>query len=401
MALPISASPFISQHYRFSNFHLRLSIPIKSTNKVFKPSNFPSSKWPTNKLIQPIGLNGDSRWSQPLLFGQHNRNFVQASAKLNFPDKNQPDEAAASNLVAKVLRFGSSVWRFIRPYSMTQPFTASICLFARVMVENRQLFQWSLLSTAFLGLISVVLAYVYLNGINQIFDIDIDRMNKPYLPLPAGDLSLKQAWFMTIFSVSTGLSILWLVNADLITTCLYGTCILVATLYYVPPFRVKRDPVATAILLPMMSICNYTGVLYATITSLGLPFQWTPPNVFIMTYSTLFFFVICLIKDIPDVEGDRKYNIQTFAAKFGPKNITFLGTTIMLLTYIGATVIGIYMSQAFKSYIMLPAHSIFALWLLFEARKLERANYVPEASANFYQILWKLLMLELLLFPFI
>ncbi|XP_024017137.1 homogentisate solanesyltransferase, chloroplastic-like, partial [Morus notabilis] len=95
----------------------------------------------------------------------------------------------------------------------------------------------------------------------------------------------------------------------------------------------------------MMSICNYTGVLYATITSLGLPFQWTPPNVFIMTYSTLFFFVICLIKDIPDVEGDRKYNIQTFAAKFGPKNVAFLGTTIMLLTYAGTTVAAIYMSQ--------------------------------------------------------
>ncbi|XP_024029410.1 homogentisate solanesyltransferase, chloroplastic-like isoform X2 [Morus notabilis] len=401
MDLPISASPFISQHYRLSNFHVRMSIPIKPTNKDIKPSKFPSSKCSTNKLIQPIGLYGDSRLSNPLLFGQHNRNFVQVSAKLNFPDKNQPDEAAASNLVAKVLRFGSSVWRFIRPYSMTQPFTASICLFARVMVENKQSFQWPLLFKAFLGLISVVLALVYANGLNQIFDIEIDRMNKPYLPLPAGDLSLKQAWFVTIFSVSTGLLILWLVNADLITTCLYSVCILLAILYSVPPFRVKRNPVATAILLPLTSFCQNIGIFYATKTSLGLPFQWSPPDVFIMTYSTLFFFVVCLIKDIPDVEGDKKYNIQTFAAKFGPKNITFLGTTIMLLTYIGATVIGIYMSQAFKSYIMLPAHSIFALWLLFEARKLERANYVPEASANFYQILWKLLMLELLLFPFI
>ncbi|XP_024029404.1 homogentisate solanesyltransferase, chloroplastic [Morus notabilis] len=328
-----------------------------------------------------------------------------ASAELDFPDKNQPDEAAASNLVAKVLRFGSSLWRFIRPYSMTQPFTASICLFARVLVENRQLFQWSLLFKAFLGLISVVLAFVYLNGINQIFDVEIDRINKPYLPLPAGDFSLKQAWsvtiFSVIFSVSTGLLILRLMNADLITTCLYGVWVLAATLYSVPPFRVKRDPVLTAILLSLSSICNYIGVLYATITSLGLPFQWSPPNVFIVTYSTLFLSVIFLIKDIPDIEGDTKYNIRTFAAQFGPKKIAFLGTSIILLTYAGAIVAAIYMPQAFKSYIMLPAHSIFALWLLFEARKLEKANYVMEASTNFYQFLWKLLMLELLLFPFI
>ncbi|EXC19921.1 hypothetical protein L484_017898 [Morus notabilis] len=174
---PLGTSPFISQRSRFSNFQVKGSIPIKPTIKDIKPSNFPSSKWPTNKLIQPIGLYGDSRLSKPLLFGQHNRNYVKASAELDFPDKNQPDEAAASNLVAKVLRFGSSLWRFIRPYSMTQPFTASICLFARVLVENRQLFQWSLLFKAFLGLISVVLAFVYLNGINQIFDVEIDRYN--------------------------------------------------------------------------------------------------------------------------------------------------------------------------------------------------------------------------------
>ncbi|XP_024025092.1 2-acylphloroglucinol 4-prenyltransferase-like [Morus notabilis] len=275
----LKATPLISQRYRFCNFHVRSSIPIKPTINDIKPSKyFPSSKYSANKLIQPMGLYGDSRLSKPLLFGQHNRNFVQASAKIEFSDsnpaisKNQPDEAASS-LVAKVSRFGSTLWTFIRPYTMTQAFTSSICLFARVLIEA-QLFQWPLMFKAFLGLISIVLATVYMNGVNQIFDVEIDRMNKPHLPLPAGKLSLKQAWFMTIFSVSTGLSILWLVNADRITTLLYGACVLLATMYSAPPFRLKGDPVATAILIPLMSICNYSGVLYATSTSLGLPFQW-------------------------------------------------------------------------------------------------------------------------------
>ncbi|XP_024018145.1 homogentisate solanesyltransferase, chloroplastic-like [Morus notabilis] len=150
-----------------------------------------------------------------------------------------------------------------------------------------------------------------------------------------------------------------------------------------------------------MSTAHHAGVLYATIVSLGLPFQWSPPNVFIITYVALYFVAACLIKDIPDVEGDMKYNIRTFAAIVGPKNITILGMGILLVTFIGAIAAAIYLPQAFKGYSMLTGHLIFALLLLFQVRKLDKANYVQEASTNFYQFLWRLLSLEFLLFPFI
>lgn len=87
-------------------------------------------------------------------------------------------------------------------------------------------------------------------------------MNKPHLPLPAGKLSLKQAWFITIFSVSTGLSILRLVNADRITTLLYGACVLLATMYSAPPFRLKGNPVATAILIPLVLISFFPSKIF-------------------------------------------------------------------------------------------------------------------------------------------
>ena len=35
---------------------------------------------------------------------------------------------------------------------------------------------------------------VFIVGINQITDVEIDRVNKPYLPIAAGDLSLERAW---------------------------------------------------------------------------------------------------------------------------------------------------------------------------------------------------------------
>ncbi|EXB29336.1 Homogentisate phytyltransferase 2 [Morus notabilis] len=287
----------------------------------------------------------------------------------------QVESSGSDPVFAKVLRFGSTCYKFARPYAMRQAIISTICLFARVFVENKQLFKWSLLFKAFPGLIAIILAHAYYNGINQIFDVDIDRINKPYLPIPSGELSLKQAWFLMIFSVLTGLSIFQLMKADRITTSLYCFGLLLATLYSAPPFRFKGSSIATAIVIPLISITNCIGILYATRVSLGLPFWWSPPIVFITTFAVMFFVVICIIKDIPDVEGDMKNNIRTFAAIFGARNITILGTGILVINYIATIGAAIYMPQVFKRSLMLPVHSTLALLLLFQARKLDKTNY--------------------------
>jgi 4-hydroxybenzoate polyprenyltransferase len=40
---------------------------------------------------------------------------------------------------------------------------------------------------------------------------------------------------------------------------------------------------------------------------------------------TVFATVIAITKDLPDVEGDRKYNIDTLATRFGARTISFVG----------------------------------------------------------------------------
>ncbi|GMN52550.1 hypothetical protein TIFTF001_021691 [Ficus carica] len=122
------------------------------------------------------------------------------------------------------------------------------------------------------------------------------------------------------------------------------------------------------------------GVLYSTIASLGLQFCWSPPITFIVAFAILFFVVISISKDLTDVEGDLKNNIRTFTAIFGPRNITFFCTGMLLLNYVSGILAAICMPQA---------------------KKLDKANYTQEASAKFYNFLWNLLNLEFLLFPFI
>ncbi|EXC03824.1 Homogentisate phytyltransferase 2 [Morus notabilis] len=241
-----------------------------------------------------------------------------------------------------------------------------------------------LILPSFPGLIAVMLANAYNIGINQIYDVDIDRVNKPYLPIAAGDLSLKQAWFLVIFDVLVGLFILWLMKADVITTSLYCLGLLSGILYSVPPFRFKESPIATLIVIPLQGgVIQNVGILYATRSSLGLPLCCSPSIVFITTFVTLFCTVISFMKDITDVEGDLKHNIRTFPVIFGPRNVTFFGTGMLLLNYVGTIAAAIYMPQAFKRHVVLPVHLILALSLLFQVGKLENANYTKILSWAF------------------
>lgn len=54
---------------------------------------------------------------------------------------------------------------------------------------------------------------------------------------------------------------------------------------------------------------------------------------FVTSFVTVFATVIAITKDLPDVEGDRRYNIDTLATRFGPRVIAFTGEPLYSLLY--------------------------------------------------------------------
>ncbi|GMP87131.1 hypothetical protein CsSME_00039645 [Camellia sinensis var. sinensis] len=163
----------------------------------------------------------------------------------------------------------------------------------------------------------------------------------------------------------------------------------------------KRFPVVAFLIIATVRgfLLNF-GVYYATRAALGLTVEWSLPVVFITTFVTLFALVIAITKDLPDVEGDRKFQISTLATKLGVRNIAFLGSGLLLLNYIGAILAAVFMPQVFKRSLMIPAHTILALSLIFQARLLEKANYTKEAISEFYRFIWNLFYAEYAMFPF-
>ncbi|KAL6522358.1 putative homogentisate phytyltransferase 2, chloroplastic [Orobanche minor] len=252
----------------------------------------------------------------------------------------------------------------------------SISLVTRALIENPNLIRWSLLLKAFYGLVALICGNGYIVGINQIYDVGIDKVNKPYLPIAAGDLSEKSAWLLVLMLAASGLLIVGL-NFGPFITSLYCLGLFLGTIYSVPPFRMKRYPVIAFLIIAMVRgfLLNY-GVYYATRAALGLTFEWSSEVAFITTFVTLFALVIAITKDLPDVEGDRKFQISTLATKLGVRNIALLGTGLLMINYIASVLAAtVYMPQAFKRSLMIPSHVILALGLTFQAWVLERANY--------------------------
>ncbi|KAL6506061.1 hypothetical protein OROHE_022780 [Orobanche hederae] len=302
----------------------------------------------------------------------------------------------------KVLQFRDAFWRFMRPHTIRGTTLGSISLVTRALIENPNLIRWSLLLKAFSGLVALICGNGYIVGINQIYDVGIDKVNKPYLPIAAGDLSEKSAWLLVLMLAASGLLIVGL-NFGPFITSLYCLGLFLGTIYSVPPFRMKRYPVIAFLIIAMVRgfLLNY-GVYYATRAALGLTFEWSSEVAFITTFVTLFALVIAITKDLPDVEGDRKFQISTLATKLGVRNIALLGTGLLLINYIASVLAAtVYMPQAFKRSLMIPSHVVLALGLTFQAWVLERANYTKEAISEFYRFIWNLFYAEYILFPFI
>lgn len=168
-----------------------------------------------------------------------------------------------------------------------------------------------------LGALMAALLNVASNGVNQIYDLEVDRINKPDRPLPSGALSLGEAWAVTLVAYVAAFATAWAVNLPL-----FAVVVLTAALTYAysgPPFRTKRHwllanvTIATprGFLLPLAGWIAVRGA--AGFTDATLPRDaWL-----LAAASGLFIVGAASTKDFADMEGDRAGGCITLPVRFG------------------------------------------------------------------------------------
>ncbi len=156
------------------------------------------------------------------------------------------------------------------------------------------------------------------NTINDFFDVEIDRVNKPGRPLPAGWMSPLQARNLALTEFVLG----WLLAAG-INSWAVRIAISVSVLLYFYSARLKRTPLWGNLAVSLASALAfvYGGVAVNRVRQTLVPAAFA------------FFYHLGreVIKDIQDMEGDARQGARTFPLRFGQKAALQLVTGIYLL----------------------------------------------------------------------
>lgn len=109
-------------------------------------------------------------------------------------------EAKAGSIRARL----RALYKFTRPHTIRGTILASIAGTTRALLDTPGAMasaNWGLmLPRALIGMVALLLGNAFIVGINQIYDDEIDKLNKPFLPVASGEMTKRFAWVTVIAS---------------------------------------------------------------------------------------------------------------------------------------------------------------------------------------------------------
>jgi homogentisate phytyltransferase / homogentisate geranylgeranyltransferase len=287
-------------------------------------------------------------------------------------------------------------WKFSRPHTIVGTTLSVVGIGLIAIAEGGQ---WNIttivnqLPLIVFALAACLCGNVYIVGLNQLEDVEIDRINKPHLPLASGEFS---RWQGIAIVLTTGiLAILIALTQGIYLLGMVGLSLAIGTAYSLPPIRLKRFPF-------WASLCIFS--VRGAIVNLGLFLHFNqgfpiPPQVWAITaFILVFTFAIAIFKDMPDTEGDRQYNITTLTLQLGQKAVFNLSRGVITVCYVGMIVASfLWLHHAVNVLFLVVTQAGLLTWFWLRSFKVNLHDKF--AIARFYQFIWKLFFLEYLIFP--
>ena len=177
------------------------------------------------------------------------------------------------------------------------------------------------------------------NVVNDIYDIEVDRINRPHRALPSGRMTVRQAWvYVAVLSI-LGIVFSWIPGRPVSALIV----IVFEIIGYVYAAKVKTLGLAGNLMVAFSFAFGalYGSVIFAEVA--GLP--WV--NAIIIPVWLYFFTAFLIlqaretIKGAEDVEGDALRDVRTIARVYGYKvaaivaaSLNFIGVFSYLLIWI-------------------------------------------------------------------
>eukprot|EP00475_Leptophrys_vorax_P030972 TRINITY_DN46739_c0_g1_i1.p1 TRINITY_DN46739_c0_g1~~TRINITY_DN46739_c0_g1_i1.p1 ORF type:complete len:442 (+),score=-18.92 TRINITY_DN46739_c0_g1_i1:425-1750(+) len=289
--------------------------------------------------------------------------------------------------------------RFTRPHTMIGT-AISITSVSLLAVNSTSELTSRFVLGLFQALIPALLMNIYIVGLNQLFDIEIDKVNKPYLPLASGDFSVRTG--VTIVATCAVLSLgLGVLSGSLPLLATLAVSMALGTAYSIdlPFLRWKRFPVlAASCILAVRAVVVQLGFFaHMQAAVLGQSLTLSQPLAFATAFMCTFSIVIALFKDIPDVEGDRVFGIKSLSVRVGQKKVYWFCVSILMASYVAATCLALTSSILWSKALSVITHvgAAIALWRVASSADLSSQKDITAV----YMFVWKLFYTEYLFLP--
>ncbi len=156
-------------------------------------------------------------------------------------------------------------------------------------------------------------------AINDYYDLDIDKINEPNRPIPAGEVSLKAALLVTVALTAVGFVFAYAVSPFCLIFAIAAWAIMIAYSTFG-----KRSGLTGSLLV---STCVAAPFLYGSLIAVNT----VETNV--LLFASMAFLSNTgreVAKGIVDVQGDLANNIKTVAVVFGEKNAAFAAAALFI-----------------------------------------------------------------------
>jgi homogentisate phytyltransferase / homogentisate geranylgeranyltransferase len=279
------------------------------------------------------------------------------------------------------------------------------------------------------ALLSALLMNICIVGVNQVYDVEIDAVAKPHLPIPAGDLSVEGAAKICAATGALSLAIGVLSGSAPLLLTLAGSLALgFAYSADLPLLRWKRYPaVAAACIIAVRTVAVQGGFFSHARLSAGLPLMAAAaatagggssaaaassnaisgllsslplplPLAFAVGMMLAFSVGIAVLKDTPDTDGDEQAGVRTLAVQLGPRAMLSFGTGLLLAAYAAACVLSLAtQAPGLRRGVLVAGHAAAGALLAGAASRVDSTS--RKSITKFYMFIWKLFYAEYALIP--
>ena len=220
-----------------------------------------------------------------------------------------------------------TLWKFSRPHTIIGSTVSIVVLF---LLQGGSLTdQYLILLTT---LVSALGCNVCITGLNQVIDVELDKINKPELPIASGELDISTAKRIVVISgiIAVGVAAVlhWVLLQLIVVILLLGIA------YSVPPIQLKQHhlPAALAITIVRGVLVNIGMALHFSNMFHGT-FNIEPVIYPLTIFISAFSLASAWYKDLPDRAGDAHFGYRTFPLLYSPKTALYLGAGFVMAAY--------------------------------------------------------------------